>query len=1070
MHRQNIFLDSVHSSIFSSEEFVQAKNKLTLSGEVSCGELGYLAKALLLSAIISTDWQSAAMLVADRKKIDFYENIFQSIGFDDHLIFTEENKPKILSLEAKPRFVILSAEDILSSALTPDEYLAKIITLTAGKKLPNDFSKKLINLGYEKVKKVNRAGEFSFSGDIWEIGTFSGVFRLELFGFNLEKIFFYAFLSGQNNDLLRIDTKEQKKKITIAPLAVGDGNGLVWDFLADHLLFIDGRENINMALTNWLDLATNKKLAISASKFFSNQKKVFLETFLVSEKEGINFSWFAPQKYNRALASFFTEVKNDIKSKKVFILSSEKEKIEKLLTHHNVPFVSCNETGMGVRVFEGSAVEGVDAKSASLKIFTDEELFGLKKKKKKVKFSALTNLKIGEHIVHVDHGIGKFTGFGTITVDNISREYIFIEYNKGDKIYVPLDQADKITKYITVGNQPPNLSSLSSGQWLKIRSKVEKNVEQIAKNLLETQAMREDGKDFSYIDDASYQKKIANTFHYKVTPDQEKAIEDILENMKEKKPMDRILVGDVGYGKTEVAVRAALRAVVSGGQVAILVPTTILAEQHAQTFIERLSDFGIKIESLSRFTDRARQKKILDRLKMGGVDIVIGTHRLLSPDVKFKKLMLVVIDEEQKFGVKDKEKLKALRRGVDILTMTATPIPRTLYFGLSSLKDISLIATPPEGRKPIKTMVARYDDEIIKEVVNKEIARGGQIYFVHNRVETIIAYKNYLQRLLPKVKIAIGHGQMSEKDLARAINDFAAGKYDMLLCSTIIESGLDISSVNTLIIDRSTHLGLAQLHQLRGRIGRGAVQAFAYFLYKEEDLRGNAEKRLKSIVEKGELGSGYELSLEDLDIRGSGNILGQEQHGSMQMVGVGYYMRLLEEAVERIRDNKSKNISHDFDIKIDLPLSAFIPDDFYKGSNEGESEKIRAYQNIADAEDEDDLAECLDKFKKNKAEIPAEIYHLLDVAKIKIRARAIGLKSVITKDLENISGRKNKKLYLDFDHILSRDEIHVLFLVSADWHFGNTQAKIDLERLGRNNDWLPRFLTILDRLKDLAKK
>jgi transcription-repair coupling factor (superfamily II helicase) len=1072
--QQKHFLKIISERIEQSGVLKTTRKMLSERFSVSYGEVGGLGKAFL-AHFLQED--------ADKKTVFLTENIeevkryFEDWGIEFVVGATgsvAQEGGRATGSPLRGKIILFSFKDIFQKVISHDEYKKKILTLKAGDREDlvriADF---LVDIGYQRVKKPDSNGEFGIKGDILDLFVGEEKIRIEFFGDRIEKI---KCIDGVGEPPCGLPNQGDHagsplREIQILPVNIPEGDEYMISWFDDYLFVIDGEDNLHSHVLSMFDYekeAANIDPPASLSEalrageirklksiedFLKKQKVVYLENFAVSEKKGINLRWFESKRY----MGNTTELLHDLKKVKedIWIFSEKAERIKSFLVNNGI-----NIDSKKVVVENKKISEGVSLSRLGLTIFGDKEIFGelKKKKKRKVDFSALTNLKKGEYVVHIDHGIGTFTGFGEIEIDKIKREYIFIEYFGGDSIYVPLDQADKITKYIAVGNTPPHLSSLKTNQWIKIRKKVAENAEKVAKELLETQATRVGEKPFYYIDDAREQRTLEKTFAYKETKDQKKVIEEVLEDLSKRNPMDRIVCGDVGYGKTEVAIRSAARAVVSGGQVAILVPTTILAEQHLETFRERLDQFGFRIESLSRFRSTAEQKKIVDRLGIGGVDIIIGTHRLLSKDIKFKNLYLIVIDEEQRFGVKHKEKLKKLRSGTDILTMTATPIPRTLYLGLGGLKDISLINTPPEGRLPIKTVVIKNDDEVIREAISREVARGGQVYFVHNRVETIRATEARLKKLLPKVTFVIGHGQMGDQKLAHIMNAFAKGEYQVLICSTIIESGLDISTVNTLIVDKATNFGLSQLHQLRGRIGRSAAQAYAYFLYNSQDLKGNAKRRLSAISEKEALGSGYELSLEDLDIRGSGNILGEEQHGSMQMVGVGYYLKMLEEAVERItQSNTASQFDGLKDIKIDLPLSAYILDGFYKK----EEDKIRAYQRLAGLEDMEDVELFENELNENE-KIPQEYLNLIEIIKLKTKSKKAGIESIIAKDVLGMGEVKIKKLYIKFDHVLSHDEVNKIFAVNRKWYFGNMIARIDLVELG--GEWFRKLESMINSL------
>ncbi len=552
--------------------------------------------------------------------------------------------------------------------------------------------------------------------------------------------------------------------------------------------------------------------------------------------------------------------------------------------------------------FFGNKIETIEKLPIEIK---DEQSFKeiLKKKLKSQKlFSDLKGLKPGDYLVHLDHGIGKFIALTQLFCDRNIIKYYILEYDKGDKLYVPTGLERKLSRYI--GFVEPKISRLGSPFWQKTKKKVKEEAEKLAKELLEIYAKREIARRPPYLPDDEFDFQLALNFQYEETPDQIEALEEIKQDLESEKPMDRLLCGDVGFGKTEIALRSMIKVVKSGYQTAMICPTTILANQHFQNFKKRLENLPIKVAMLSRLQNKREQKEIIENLKEGKIDILVGTHRILSKDVEFKNLGLLVIDDEQRFGVKQKEKLKKLRASLDVLSLSATPIPRTLYMSLVSLKDISLIQTPPIGRLPVKTFILPFSEKIIKKAIEEEIKRGGQVYYLHNRVETIEAAKNFLERILPEISFGIAHGRLKEKELVKIVNSFQNKKIDVLVATTIIENGLDLPNVNTLIVADSTRLGLAEAYQIRGRIGRSHIQAFAYFLYGSH-LSGKAKMRLDALKEAEELGSGYKIALKDLEIRGAGNILGKEQSGNINKVGLNLYCQMLSEAIEKMKKNEA---------------------------------------------------------------------------------------------------------------------------------------------------------------------
>jgi transcription-repair coupling factor (superfamily II helicase) len=583
------------------------------------------------------------------------------------------------------------------------------------------------------------------------------------------------------------------------------------------------------------------------------------------------------------------------------------------------------------------------------------------------------------------------------TIDGTEREYLELHYAEGDKLYVPTDQLDRVSKYVGPSDRQPRLTRLGSGDWQRSKRRVSKAVQVLARDLLQLYSMREVITGYAYQPDTPWQAELEASFPYVETPDQLAAIAAVRNDLESQRPMDRLVCGDVGYGKTEVAIRAAFKVVMEGKQAAILVPTTVLAQQHFRTFSERLAAFPTTVEVLSRFRSDADQRRIIKELELGKIDIVIGTHRLVQKDVRFKDLGLVVVDEEQRFGVAHKEHLKKMRQEVDVLTLSATPIPRTLYMALGEIRDMSTMETPPEQRLPIKTYVSEFDDHMVHEAIVRETERGGQVYFVHNRVHNIEFIARKVREIVPEARIAIAHGQMDERELERTMGEFTSGELDVLVCTTIIESGLDIPNVNTIIINQADRLGLAQLYQLRGRVGRGAHRAYAYMLY---DRRGRltetARQRLQTIFEATELGSGFQIAMRDLEIRGAGNLLGSEQSGFMAAVGFELYVRLLSGAVERMRAimrGEEPPPEEEAEIAIDLPVSAHIPTPYVPDINM----RLTLYQQLTGIETSDDIQaieqEMIDRFGKP----PPVVQNLLYIASVKALANSGNIESIRTE-------------------------------------------------------------------------
>jgi len=658
-----------------------------------------------------------------------------------------------------------------------------------------------------------------------------------------------------------------------------------------------------------------------------------------------------------------------------------------------------------VTLIQGQLVEGWQSRSLAISVYTDTEIFGWSRRRNALRrkpvtpASFLAEVNPGDYVVHQEHGIGRLEGLVKLNMTGVEREYLLIQYAGTDKLYIPTDQLDRVTRYISMGEAVPALSKLGTTEWTRVKSKVKESVQDIARELLRLYSEREASKGFAFSPDSEqpWLQELEDAFPYEETPDQIRAIEEVKADMERPRPMDRLVCGDVGYGKTEVALRAAFKAVLDQKQVAILVPTTILALQHFNTFKERLEAFPVRVELLSRFRSEKEQKQVLEDLALGKVDIIIGTHRVLQKDVVFLDLGLLVVDEEQRFGVAHKERLKQLRHEIDVLTMTATPIPRTLHMSLVNLRDMSVIETPPQERLPIRTTIREYDEGLIREVILREIDRGGQVFFVHNRVQGIQVIAQKLQRLVPEARFVVGHGQMAEDQLERVMMDFSSGEYDVLISTTIIENGLDIPNANTIIVNNAAYFGLAQLYQLRGRVGRATQQAYSYFLYnKDAKLTQIQEKRLRAIFEATELGAGFRIAMKDLEIRGAGNLLGAEQSGFMNSVGFDLYCKLLAEAVQEVQGKQVETAPAG--ASVDLPLDSYLPDE-YIGDR---TLKVNFYQRLANLSRPEQVdamsAELNDRFGAP----PPPVQNLLAMVRLKVEAAALGFEAIALKDNEVI--------------------------------------------------------------------
>lgn len=661
------------------------------------------------------------------------------------------------------------------------------------------------------------------------------------------------------------------------------------------------------------------------------------------------------------------------------------------------------------KLLDGLLTAGFRIPEAKLVVLSDAELFGerhrFKKQTKRREFregmriTSLLDVKAGDYVVHIHHGVGMYAGLTKMNTapfpgaPPVEKEFLVIAYEGSDRLYVPVDQVDRVQKYIGSEGGAPSVNKLGGTEWLKATAKAKRHVKEIAGELIALYAARQAMNGYAYAPDSPWIQDMELAFPYTETPDQLAAIEDVKRDLESPRPMDRLICGDVGFGKTEVAMRAAFKVASEGRQVAVLCPTTVLASQHFQTFSERLAAFPVRVDQLSRFRSPREQSKTLEDLRVGGVDIVVGTHRILSKDIEFKDLGLVIVDEEQRFGVTHKERLKQLRKSVDVLAMSATPIPRTLHMSLSGIRDMSLINDPPEGRSAVKTFVKEFDDLIIREALLRELDRGGQAYFLHNRVESIYHVANHIEQLVPNARCKVAHGQMSDDELEDTMFEFYHKKFDVLVCTTIVESGLDIPNVNTIFIDNADKLGLSQLYQLRGRVGRSKVQAFAYLLYRRgKALTTIAEQRLDAVREFTDLGSGYKIALRDLELRGAGNLLGAEQSGTVSSVGFDLYLQLLEQAIHELKGEELDK--EDIPLPtVDLPVAATIPQTYIPA----EPQRILMYKKLAAVRDRADVSRLQDEFEDRFGDPPPPVWNALGLLRLRLRCVEVGIENIQTE-------------------------------------------------------------------------
>ncbi|SFM51866.1 transcription-repair coupling factor [Thermodesulforhabdus norvegica] len=640
----------------------------------------------------------------------------------------------------------------------------------------------------------------------------------------------------------------------------------------------------------------------------------------------------------------------------------------------------------------GRLSRGFEWPAEYMAVLSEEELFGRGRRSRRggsgvkgIALSSFQDLSEGDYVVHVDHGIGRYRGLVRLKSEGFEGDFLLIEYMDEDKLYVPVEKLHKVQKYVGVDDAPPRIDRLGGKHWETAKKKARESAEKIAEELLRIYALRQVKEGYAFSPPDRLYHEFEALFPFEETPDQLKAIEDVLADMMSPRPADRLICGDVGFGKTEVALRAAFKAVMDGKQVAVLVPTTVLAEQHFRTFSERFAPFPVTVELLSRFRTPAQQKKVIEGLKKGTVDIVIGTHRLLQRDVAFRDLGLLIIDEEHRFGVKHKERLKELRVSVDVITLTATPIPRTLHMALSGIRDLSVIETPPEDRKAVKTFLIDFDEAVIRDAIRKELSRGGQVFFVHNHVQNIQQMAEFIRKLVPEARVGVAHGQMKERELEKAMMAFVRGETDVLVCTTIIESGLDIPRANTIIINRADRFGLAQMYQLRGRVGRSDEQAYAYLIIPGEHLiTKDARKRLRALLDFSDLGSGFKIAMNDLQIRGGGTILGSAQSGHIAAVGYELYLELVQEMIRRLKGDSPEEVPEP---EIKVAASAFLPDEYIPDT----SQRLVAYKKLASASTEEDINELVKEWRDRFGTLPTQAKNLIMLAKIRLLMKELGI-------------------------------------------------------------------------------
>lgn len=939
-------------------------------------------------------------------------------------------------LRERPDIVIAPVKTLLEKFPASDFYEQNKLTIKVGDEIDlKNLSQKLVNLGYKRSTMVSDIAEFSIRGDIADVFSLDkNPVRIELWGDEvvdlryfdnetqksvekvkeIEILPIYKFLLDNPKGLPKeikeqVDEEGYFEGIEVYQNYFNKNLVSVLDYFKDYTVIFDETpevyakfeftdENFTKQLQENLKLGLHYELDglnhITYEEFIQKLAcfiKIGLNNFLDGEMDEIIEFNTQPVKNFAANFDEIAKFITDNQHYRIIIATDYPERVKEILKER--------EVYADITYTESIASHGGILEDFETIILTDRELFNKRTKevtsskrsyyKEKPEFiESINDIKEGEYVVHSIHGVGIYKGLTQQEIDGQLKDYLTIEYASKDKLHIPAEQINLLCRYRGSGNIKPKLSRMGGKDWENTKARVKKEVEQVAYDLLRLYARRKMQKGIQFLPDTTWQVEMEEAFEYTETPDQMKAIIDVKADMESESPMDRLICGDVGFGKTEVAMRAIFKAVTSGKQVAVVVPTTILALQHFQTMSERFKPFGVNVELLSRFRTSKEQKETVKNLATGACDVVVGTHRLLQEGIIFKDLGLLVIDEEHRFGVRHKEKLKSLRENIDIITMSATPIPRTLYMSLSGIKDMSVINTPPKNRLPIKTFVGVWNDNMVKNAIVHELDREGQVFYLYNRVETIEEFKLQLQQLIPNARIAIGHGQMDEKALEQVIVDFANHEYDVLLATTIIENGIDIPNANTMIIHDADRFGLAQLYQLRGRVGRSQRQAYCYCFYKrQKEMTKEAVQRLKAIKEFTTLGSGYQIALRDVEIRGVGNILGTKQHGHMINVGFDTYCQLLEETVQEIQ---GEHIEKEVATIVDINVTAFIPDDWV-GSAE---QKMIEYKRLADVKNDVELDYITEEWKDRFAKPPESVENLIKLIRIRLSASDVKIAAI----------------------------------------------------------------------------
>jgi transcription-repair coupling factor (superfamily II helicase) len=999
------------------------------SGAVLAASLSRRLPQRLLTVVATTPGEAERWLADLAQLTDEGLALYpqrEALGEDEpHYEIAGERAETIEALlQGRLRILVTTARATAERTLVPAALERLRLRLaTSDRRPPGEVATRLETMGYQRVATVTEVAEFSVRGGILDVYGFGMATpaRLEWWGDDISSI--------RGFDLTTQRSLQELSEVTVLPvstrrvveqaeasevesaLASSRPSALsrttLLDLLPADTLVLEeaagpdhdevvrawgeAEHHLDVARRLGEDVPSRSDI-LQPPERWHERLDAFPRLLLRDERVDLQFGFFPPERIDRDLNRLRALLGGSPPTLILCDNEGQLERMEELLEEGGR---GAARATLAIGALDGGFV------MPSLRVLTDHEIFRRARRLRRARRyrqaapSAATGaLTEGDYVVHLDHGIGVYRGIATITADEATLEVAIVEYEGGDRLNVPLYRLDQLERYRAAGEDgdrpPPRLHRLGGTSWQRVRERTRQAIKQMAADLLDLYARRRVSAGYAFPPDAKWQRELESSFLYEDTPDQRKATEEVKRDMERPVPMDRLLVGDVGYGKTEVAVRAAFKAIQGGKQVAVLVPTTILAEQHGRTFLERLADFPVKIEVLSRFRTGKEQKAALGRLKSGETDVVIGTHRLLSKDVEFHDLGLLVVDEEHRFGVKHKERLKALRLSVDVLTLTATPIPRTLHLSLAGLRDLTLIETAPRDRSPILTFVEPWDDALLEEAFAREIDRGGQVFVVHNRIETIETIAARVRALAPRARVGVAHGQMPAEELETVMRGFVASEVDILVSTMIVESGLDVPNANTMVVHDAHRFGLAQLYQLRGRVGRSHRRAYCYLLV-PDSMDADAEDRLKVLEHHTDLGAGYRIAMKDLELRGAGNLLGAEQSGHAQAVGFDLYMRWLEETVRSLRGQGGPDRPAPPDVVLDRPAhltDGYVPDD---------DVKLDFYRRLARAESSGDIDGLRDELRERFGPLPAEAETLLDMARLRVMGAALGLQHVLAR-------------------------------------------------------------------------